>query len=251
MVECKSYKVQVDQKYGPNRGQRARVDRITLSRLLLDFTRAVLQIDWGIFYNFSQLLKRPEPAIQDFLSGKRKPFFHPASYLLLALVLNYVVVRITNLHFYDEHELVLMDPLSAQAIRDYDAMQWWFLEHTYLYILLAIPASALFLFLIFRLMKHRFNIAETIFVILFTIAQGVLMQSILYLAFGWIKSGPFLRGLETFNICLLTLYASWVVYQLISSVRLTSVRVLMGLIGGIGLTVTWVASALLLYKLLV
>jgi hypothetical protein len=103
---------------------------------------------------------------------------------------------------------------EAQAIRDYDAMQWWFLEHTYIYILLAIPVSTLFIFILMKGMKQSYNVAESAVIVLFTIAQGVLIQSSLYLCFGWIQSGPFLRSLESVNLTVLILYASWVIYQL-------------------------------------
>lgn len=108
-----------------------------------------------------------------------------------------------------------MDPTTAKAITDYDALQWWFLEHTYLYILIAIPASTLFLFLFIRLGKRLYNVAETAVIILFTIAQGVLIQSFIYFCFGWIKSGPFLRAMEVVNVSILILYASYVIYQVI------------------------------------
>jgi hypothetical protein len=196
------------------------------------------------------MFKRPGHAINEYLYGKRKPFFHPVSYLVFALVLNYLVVKIYNLHFYDEAELLSMDPITAKAITDYDAMQWWFLEHTYIYILIAIPASALFLFGIFKMMKLRYNLAETAIVMLFTIAQGVLIQTFIYLCFGWVDSGPFLRTMETINMCILILYASIVIYQLLPTTRNIILRFIISFIAGIGLAAMWIASAYLLYVML-
>jgi hypothetical protein len=216
----------------------------------MDLPHAIFHVDKGFLYNLLQLFKRPGEAIQDYLAGKRKNFFHPATYLVLSLVINYVIVKITDLHFYDEEELISMDHLTAQAIRDYDAMQWWFLEHTYIYILLAIPASAVFLWLILKLGKQKFNIAESAVIVLFTIAQGVLIQSTLYLLFGWVPSGPFLRGLETVNVVILILYASAVIYQLLSTIRNHFVRVPIALFAGAGLALVWIASAFLLYTVM-
>ena len=250
MVECKNCGAPVEQKYCPQCGQHAGTKRISLGALIKDLPHAIFHVDRGMVYNFIQLLKRPGPAICDYLDGKRKPFFHPASYLVISLVINYLIVRITNLHFYDELELQSMDPASAKAIVDYDAMQWWFLEHTYIYILLAIPLSTLFLYLVFRLGRQSYNIAETAVTILFTISQGVYIQSILYLLFGWVDSGPFLRTLETINVAILILYASHVINQMLQTFPNRILRLVLGLIGGAGLAVIWVASALMLYYLL-
>ena len=247
---CKNCSEQVDQKYCPNCGQKATTGRISLPGLIRDLPHAVFHIDKGILFNVVQLFKRPGPAIIDYLDGKRKNFFHPASYLVIALVLNYLVVKITDLHFYDEGELATMSALEAQAIKDYDGTQWWFLEHTYMYILPAIPSSTLFLFLIFRLMKQTYNVAETAVVVLFVIAQGVLIQCIIYALFGWIDSGPVRRTIESINMVFLIMYASLVIGKLLVATRSHLMRFVMGIVGGVGLAVVWLASAYVLYLLL-
>jgi hypothetical protein len=250
MVTCKNCQEQVSLNYCPNCGQKGNVSRITLMGLLNEIPHAIFHIDRGFLFNFSQLFRRPGQAIRDYLSGKRKFYFHPASYLLIALVLNYLIVKMTDLHFYDQGELVSMEPLKAKAIRDYDAMQWWFLEHTYIYILIAIPLSSLFVYFMFQLVKQKFNVAESAVVVLFTISQGVLIQTMIYLSFGWIKSGPFLRTVETVNMCILISYASFVIYQLLSNVGNKLLRAIISIIAGVGLAVVWLASAYLLYLLL-
>ena len=231
-------------------GHAVSTERISILAFLSDLPHAVFHVDRGILYNFRLLLKRPGATILDYIAGNRKKFFHPASYLVIALLLNYVVVKITDLHFFDEAELATMTPLAAQAIRDYDALQWWFLEHTYIYILLAIPASTFFLYSIFRLAGRRLNVAETAVVVLFTIAQGVMIQSIIYLCFGWVKDGSFRRGMEMVNMSILILYASLVMYQLLSAIRLKFSRGIVSLFAGIGLALVWIASAYLLYYVL-
>ena len=212
-----------------------------------DLPHAVFHIDRGIIYNVNELFRRPGEAIRGYLAGKRKPFFHPASYLVIALILNFVVAKIYNLHFFDVGELEMMDPLAAKVIQDYDALQWWFLEHTYIYILFSIPASTLFLFGIFKLMKEPYNIAETAVVILFTIAQGVLIQTFIYLCFGWFKNGPFIRTVESINMSILITYATMVIWQLLNAVPNKVVRFIFALIGGAGLALVWIATAYLLY----
>lgn len=250
MTLCKNCGEEIPRNYCTVCGQKGSTDRLTIKRLLRDLPHAVFHVDRGFLYNFTRLFKMPGQAIQEYLAGRRKPFFHPATYLVLSLILNYVVVKVTDLHFYDDGELTLMDPLKAKAITDYDAMQWWFLEHTYIYILIAIPASALFLFLIFKLLKQNYNLAETTVVILFTIAQGVLIQTMIYAVFGWVDSGPFLRTIEMINMAILVLYASHVIFQLTHSARSPFIRLISSLIAGAGLAVVWITSAYLLYLII-
>jgi len=225
-------------------------ERISLGKLIGDVPHAIFHVDRGILFNLVQLCKRPAASIQDYLAGKRKLFFHPASYLVIALLCNYLVVKLINLHFYDENELTTMTPLAAQAIKDYDAMQWWFLEHTYIYILIAIPASTFFLYLIFRASGKQFNFGETAVVLLFTIAQGVFMQTFIYLSVGWVHDGSFRRAMEMVNMSILIFYASWVAYQFLSTIRFKSIRSVVSLFTGFGLAAVWIASAYLLHYIL-
>jgi hypothetical protein len=170
--------------------------------------------------------------------------------LVVSLILNYIIVKLYNLHFYDDKELTGMNSVSAKAIMDYDAMQWWFLEHTYIYILFAICASSTFLYLLYRVGKLKLNIAETAVTLIFIIAQGVIIQTIIYTIFGWVDSGPFLRTVETCNTSILIFYASFANYQMLAPVRSKIQRFVLSVIAGVGLTVVWIGIAYLLYILL-
>lgn len=250
MIQSKPYSSRVEGQlaaHNPNPVE----DRISLIHFISDLPHAIFHVDRGILFNFVQLIKRPAASIQEYLDGhRRKKYFHPASYLVIALLLNYLVVKITDLHFYDEQELLTMTPLAAEAIMDYDKMQWWFLEHTYIYILLAIPASSLFLYLIFRLSSLKFNVAETAVVVLVTIAQGVYFQSIVYLSLGWVKDGPFLRSMEAANMTMLIFYASFVSYQFLTTIRNKTIHILVSVVAGAGLAAVWLVSAYIPYLLI-
>jgi hypothetical protein len=251
MIHSKNFPGQIEGRLASHQEEASRPERISLFQFISDLPHAIFHVDRGILFNFVQLIKRPAASIQEYLDGyDRKRFFHPATYLVIALLFNYLVVKLTNLHFYDEQELLSMTPLAAQAIIDYDKMQWWFLEHTYIYILLAIPASSLFLFLIFRLAGIKFNAAETAVVVLFTIAQGVFFQSLIYLSLGWIDDGPFLRCMEAGNMTMLISYASFVSYQFLTTIRNKFWHVILSVIAGAGLAVVWILSAYIPYLLL-
>ena len=119
--------------------------------------------------------------------------------------------------------------------------------YLYIYILFAIVASSLFLFEIFKLVKAKYNLAETSVVVIFTIAQGVLIQTTIYHLFGWINSGPFLRAVESVNMLILISFASIVNYQLLSNIKGKFRRITFGIIAGLGLAVVWIATAYMLF----
>ena len=243
MRSCKNCGEELIKNYCPNCGQKADVGRITLGPLIRDLPHAIFHVDKGFLFNVISLLRGPAQAIRDFLDGKRKPFFHPATFLVISLVVNYLIVRIIDLHFYFEDELATLQPLEAKAIKDYDAMQWWFLEHTYLYMLIAIPACSIFLYLFFRAFRFGFNLAECAVILMFIIAQGVFIQSALYLVTGWIHHGAFIRAVEVINGVFLLSYASYALFDLVKPRRRKILTGLACLFGGAVTLSLMIASA--------
>ena len=120
---------------------------------------------------------------------------------------------------YDDKELLTMSAKEVEFIKEYDASQWWFLEHTYLYMLLAIPLCTTFCYFFFRMFKRRYNFAENAVIVMFTIAQGVLVQSVLYLLTGWVKNGVFIRSMEMVNLVLMLSVAIYCFYQIINPAK--------------------------------
>jgi hypothetical protein len=215
MNYCKNCSELLEKNYCSNCGQTALVKRISINQLIKDIPHAIFHLDGGFFYNARELFVRPGFAIKEYLAGKRKPFFHPVTYLAILLVLNYLAVKVTDLHYYDEAELASMSASQAAFIIKYDETQWWFLEQTYLYMLIAIPACSVFYYFFFRLFKYRFNLAENAVILMFIIAQGVMLQSIIYFLTGWVRNGIFIRTVEIVNGVILLLYAAYAMYNFI------------------------------------
>lgn len=216
---CRNCGEQFVKNYCSHCGQKQEEHRIGLGSLLHEIPHAIYHVDHGFFYNLIQLFKRPGPAIREYLEGKRKPFFNPITYLAILLLFNLFAVKITDLHYYDTEELRRMTKEEAAFILEYDAAQWWFLEHTYLYMLVAIPLCALFTYGWFRLFRLRYNFAEQVIILMFIIAQGVCIQSLIYLSAGWVKNGAFIRGMEIVNLLLMLSYAVYAFYQLLRPER--------------------------------
>jgi hypothetical protein len=212
---CRNCGEFMEKRFCSHCGQKLDEHRIHLGSLLHDIPHAIFHVDHGFFFNAIELFKRPGAAIRDYLAGRRKPFFNPITYLAILLVLNLFAVKLTDLHYYDEAELLRMTADEVTFIKEYDASQWWFLEHTYLYMLVAIPIGALFCYGFFRFFRIRFNFAENAIILMFIIAQGVLIQSVLYLATGWVKNGEFIRTMEIVNLVLMISYATYATYKFI------------------------------------
>lgn len=246
IASCNNCGEYIEKKYCSHCGQKHDEHRIHLKSLLHDIPHAIFHIDSGFFYNALQLFKRPGLAIREYLEGRRKLYFHPITYLAIMLVLNLMAVKITNLHYYDEHELLTMSPKEVAFIKEYDASQWWFLEHTYLYMLLAIPVCAIFCYGFFRLLKQRFNFAENAIIIMFILAQGVLIQSVLYFLTGWVQNGVFIRSMEMVNLVMMVSYASYALYKFINPVKNKLRVVVICTIGAFIILSLMLASAYLL-----
>ena len=149
---CRNCGEIIHKKFCTHCGQKIEA-RIKIKSLLHDIPHAIYHVDHGFFFNVKQLFLRPGAAMLDYLQGRRKPFFHPVTYLAILLVFNLFAVKVTDLHYYDQQELLTMSPSEVEFIKAYDASQWWFLEHTYLYMLVAIPFCTGFCYLFFRLMR--------------------------------------------------------------------------------------------------
>lgn len=243
---CRNCGTYIEKKYCSHCGQKHDEHRIHLKSLLHDIPHAIFHVDHGFFFNVVQLFKNPGTAIRDYLAGRRKPFFHPITYLAILLVLNLFAVKITNLHYYDEQELLGMSAREKALILEYDASQWWFLEHTYLYMLVAIPVCAAFCYGFFRLFRLRYNFAENAIILMFIIAQGVLVQSVLYLLTGWVRNGAFIRAMELVNLVLMVSYAAYALYRFIQPVRNKGWVKVAAVTGGFMILSLMLASAYLL-----
>jgi hypothetical protein len=136
-----------------------------------------------------------------------------------------------------------MSASEIEFIKAYDASQWWFLEHTYLYMLVAIPVCTAFCYFFFRLFRLRYNFAENAIILMFIIAQGVLIQSVLYLLTGWIRNGAFIRSMEMVNLLLMISYAGFAIYKFINPVTKKGRAAIAATMGGLIILSLMLASA--------
>ena len=233
MNTCKNCGHPFDLDYCNRCGQKASVKRIEMKWLLHELPHAIWHVEKGFFYNVKQLFIRPGHAIRDFLEGKRKYFFNPLSYLAIMILFNYLVMRVVNFHTYDEKELLNLSAERIKEIKDYDIVNWWIMSHAYLFMLIAVPLTGIFLYLLLRIFKIKYNLAENVIIALFIIAQGTLIQSIVYLLTGWIHIGIVIRTAEFVNTNILWAgFNAFVIYQLINPYRNKTAVAILAIIAG-------------------
>lgn len=86
-------------EYCPHCGQR-HPHRLTLGHVLHEVVHVFTHADNTIVGFVPQVLLRPGYVVADYLAGRRKRYFNPFQFLLLAVGL--VTVLATRLHYYDE-----------------------------------------------------------------------------------------------------------------------------------------------------
>ena len=152
--------------------------------LIKDLPNAIWHVDRGFLFNLVQLFKRPGYAIQDYLKGKRKNFYHPLSYMLVVLAAMLIAMNLMRVHYYDPVQDAGMDPERAAFWKEYDGTQQAWIRLYKYFIPFYFPWMALAIFLWLRLMKQRYSYWESVVITCFVSAQMTVPQIfVLTLAF--------------------------------------------------------------------
>jgi len=81
-----------DFSYCPSCGGKIIRNRLTLKNLWQDLKFQVLDIDNTLFKTFRHLFTKPEVVIKSFISGARKKYMNPVSYIAVAITLTGILV---------------------------------------------------------------------------------------------------------------------------------------------------------------
>lgn len=138
-MNCKNCEEILQGKYCHQCGQRADVGRITLKSLVSDFSNGVLQLNRGFFYTLIALFRNPGKSIAEYLSGKRKKYFKPLTYVLTLSTIYFLISQFTGQNTW------LNEFLSGALSEAYDldeggeipsALTWFSKNYAYATILL-------------------------------------------------------------------------------------------------------------------
>lgn len=81
---CKNCGEPLIGKFCQNCGQQTDIHKITLKHLLHEFFHALTHAEKGFLFLIKELITRPGYVVQEYLDGKRKKYFNPLSFLVLA-----------------------------------------------------------------------------------------------------------------------------------------------------------------------
>jgi hypothetical protein len=95
---CANCDTPVTLRYCPNCGQKHAEGRLHMRHLLSEFAHNYLGTDSGFFFTLRQMLLRPGHAVNEFLTGKRKPYLKPVQFYLLMLTLFFVMSELLNVN---------------------------------------------------------------------------------------------------------------------------------------------------------
>jgi hypothetical protein len=91
-LNCRK-KLSTDIKFCPNCGQKNRYSKITVWNLLGEFLTSVLNIDNGAWRSLRNII-RPGFLAREYIEGRRKMYFNPVRFFLLALILHFSLITI-------------------------------------------------------------------------------------------------------------------------------------------------------------
>jgi hypothetical protein len=160
MISCKNCSTEYEGKHCPQCGQRAKVKRITTKAVFEEVRDRMIHIDSGFFFTFLQLLRRPGPAIREYLEGRRVLYTKPIKFLIWASALNFLIMHLVGLD-QDIINAIAEQQDTGQSVGAkafQDKFSQYIFKHPAIIIFLIIPNIALFSWLYFR--KQGYNYAE-------------------------------------------------------------------------------------------
>lgn len=88
-MKCKNCNEPItgDYKYCPHCGQKSDIERLNLQQLLRDLWMAFSNTDRGILLLVRQLVYRPGKVARGYISGQRKTYFNPFSFLAIMVAI--------------------------------------------------------------------------------------------------------------------------------------------------------------------
>lgn len=95
-THCKNCGAPLTGNFCQNCGQSTHIHKITVRHLLHEFFHALTHADKGFLFLMKALVTRPGYVAQEYLEGKRKKYFNPLSFLVIAAAIWALVVLKTG-----------------------------------------------------------------------------------------------------------------------------------------------------------
>lgn len=170
MSNCKNCNHSIHGNYCSHCGQKAGVGRLSLHEVYHDAVHAFTHADRGILKLIKDLLLRPGEVYRNYFQGKRKSYFSPVMFFLLAIG---VYIFLTGrLYAWEAH---LTGAQSAQVLYNYQKVRY----------LIFIPLISIITWGFFR---RRFTLAECLAFWFFLCGFIVVVELVSYIPrFIWVQ----------------------------------------------------------------
>jgi hypothetical protein len=110
--KCNNCNQIVDGNYCVNCGQKTSVDKITFQETFQDFIDSIASVNAPLFKTLKLLFVNPGKLFREFLGGKRKSYYKPVPFFILATLV-YLIIR----------QLIDFDPFGNTTISIKDSTQ--------------------------------------------------------------------------------------------------------------------------------
>jgi hypothetical protein len=84
MMTCKNCNAEFDSSFCPQCGQKSNIHRVTVSHVLHELVHSITHADKGFLLLAKGLITRPGIIALEYMNGKRKKYFNPLSFLVIA-----------------------------------------------------------------------------------------------------------------------------------------------------------------------
>ena len=189
-------------------GQRARTPRLTLREISKEFVHAVMHVDRSALSLIVQLLVRPGAVALEYVSGKRKRYFGPFAFLVVAVAFTSAVIAISG--------------FQAVTTNNPNAVADFLQRHINLLFFAQVPLFALFC----RLVGFRdgFNYAEYLVLASYTAAMHILFYAVVVVPVWYVLHShtELMTWLFDVNLLIGYVYFSYGMYQFLPGRRLWS-----------------------------
>jgi len=172
-MECKNCDKNVEDMYTycPFCGQKMGLGRLDFQQLLKELWIAFSNTDQGILHLVKQLVYRPGKVAREYVSGKRKTYFNPFSYLtVMVAIALYFILQFEN--------IALNSPKMEGG--DIELLRFAF-KYFNVFILLMCPIYGFLIWLFF--LKHQTNFVENLTLAAFMSGQTMLYYIIALIIF--------------------------------------------------------------------
>ena len=210
-MECKNCDTpqRTDFNFCPNCGAKVIRNRLTIKNLWYDVTERYFNLDNTFIKTFVQLFTNPQLVIESYISGVRRKYLNPISYLGIALTLSGLSLFFLRRFAFDKMDFgtagAAANPELTRKIMTVS------LDFSSFIFLLYVPIIALAGWIIFN--KHKYNITEFVIVALYTLAHFSIVSFFIAIIMIFFFPENYL-SLSYYVILLMALYSVYVMNKL-------------------------------------